>query len=375
MSDSASPARISPSLRWFRIGIYLLLVVAVGIAGYAGYLELNAKATVTQSQESVVNSMGLVAPMQKHLAANFTDTQGRLLADTPTDPTKQLDPETLIVSYHEDADTDVQPVDWAKYCEALSKATGRKVTSQVFNNSVDDVAAVKDGRIHVLALHAADTPYLVNNAGFIPIAVLGNDSGANGNKLDLVVSNKSSIKQLSDLKGHTLTCTAPISITGYRAAISLLMLDANLRPNVDYLIDFSLKQKKSIKGIVDGEYEAAALSDDKVQSMLEAGTLKKSDYTMIYQSAVIPRLTLGYLYNLKPELAEKIKQASLDFTNEAGPVDEDGGKPMRFKPVDYKKDFELVRRIDDSFDPRFGMMAKVKTTSDNTAPTTTPVGG
>ena len=37
-----------------------------------------------------------------------------------------------------------------------------------------------------------------------------------------------------------------------------------------------------------------------------------------------------------------------------GCADETTGKPMRFYAVDYQKDFEFVRKIDDSFDPRFG---------------------
>ena len=75
---------------------------------------------------------------------------------------------------------------------------------------------------------------------------------------------------------------------------------------------------------------------------------------MIYQSPVIPRSTVGYAYNLRPQLAEKVKQAVLAFGNESAAADEGGGKPMHFIPADYKKDFDFVRRIDASFDPRLG---------------------
>ena len=41
---------------------------------------------------------------------------------------------------------------------------------------------------------------------------------------------------------------------------------------------------------------------------------------------------------------------------------------MRFFAVDYKKDFEFVRQIDESFDPRLGSnKTKSKATSDPAA--------
>jgi phosphonate transport system substrate-binding protein len=313
-----------------------------------------------------------VATTHKQLSPEYTDKNGRLLADPPTNLADLIDPSTLVVASTEDADVENQQVDWKAFCTSLEKITGKKVVSQAYENSVADVAAVKAGKIQIVALHAADTPYLVNTAGFIPVAVLGGKAGPTGNRLDIAVPNSSSIRTLADLKGHTLTCTIPSSITGYRAAVALLSWEADLRPNVDYLVNFSLGQKKSIKGLVKNQFEAAALSDDKVQSLLADGKLQSSDYRTIYQSEVIPRLTVGYVYNLKPELAVQIQQALLNFDNAGGASDEDGGEPMRFAPVDYKKDFDLVRRIDDAFDPRFNSAAAQKQKPAPLAPTTAP---
>ena len=142
------------------------------------------------------------------------------------------------------------------------------------------------------------------------------------------------------------------------------MKDENLRPNVDYTLIWSLKQKASIQGIAQNQYEAAAISDDKLQSMLKSGDIKSSDYRVIYQSEVIPRLTIGWFYNLKPELADKIRQAIISFQPEktaSTAADSDNAPDiaaqMHFVPVDYKKDFQLVRLIDNSFDPRLDSKA------------------
>ncbi len=92
--------------------------------------------------------------------------------------------------------------------------------------------------------------------------------------------------------------------------------------------------------------------------MLKKGTLEPAQYRVIFQSEVIPRLTIGHVYNLAPELAAKITAAMLDFANEKGASEDDSPEPMRFFAVDYPKDFEFVRRIDDSFDPRFSKNIK-----------------
>ena len=97
--------------------------------------------------------------------------------------------------------------------------------------------------------------------------------------------------------------------------------------------------------------------------MLKQGSIKPTDYRVIYQSEVIPRLTIGYVYNLEPDLAEKVTSAALDFANEGGAARRiDSGQPMRFFPINYTQDFEFVRTVDDSFDPRFFKGTKVKPT-------------
>jgi phosphonate transport system substrate-binding protein len=343
-----------------RGAFYLTLIAVVCIAGYDWYRATQEKAALRASQDDLVSTHGLTVRAAKHLAPEYQDSEGRLLADPPADAKQLLDPETLVIAHYQDAAATKQAVDWDEFQAFLAKSTGKKVVAQEYQNTADDVAAVKSGKSQVIALHAADTPYLVNHAGFIPIAVLGDDVAAHGNRLDLAVRPDSSVKSLADIKGHTLICTAPDSITGYRAAVAVLFQEASLRPDVDYFISFSHGQKRSIEGLKSGDFEITALSDDKVQSMQKAGSLSPADYHIVYQSEVIPRLTIGYVYNLQPELAAKVAKAIVDFKNEKGAQDEDSGESMRFYPIDYKRDFEFVRRIDDSFDPRFSKAPKDK---------------
>jgi phosphonate transport system substrate-binding protein len=362
-SQQVQPNRSASGLRILFWGC-VLVVVGVVIKSYLEYRSASADVQVVQA--STVRSTGLVQVADRHLAPQFTDAQNRLLADPPASPDQLQDPQTIVLGRWESTDAETPSIPWDQFEKHLSTAIGRKVQDLKFDNSPAQIAQIKTGAITLVALHAADAPFLVNNAGYQPIAVLADqDTGVSGNHLDIIVPAKSPITRPADLRGHTMVCVVPSSVTGYRAAITLLLKNENLRPNVDYTLIWSLKQKASILGIAQNQYEAAAISDDKLQSMLKAGDIKSSDYRVIYQSEVIPRMTIGWFYNLKPELSQKIRDAIISFrpgssvavATDAENASDIPSQSLHFVPVDYKKDFELVRLIDDSFDPRLDSKA------------------
>lgn len=361
-----------PLLTW---ALRIFLVITVGYALIIVYSLVQAFHAQDTSAVEAFHSTGLIDPVVKGLAPEFTDVHGRLLADPPADSTQLQNPATLVFAHivSDDKDPETAEVSWPELEAHIAAATGRMVTDEVFDNSPAQLATIKKNAITLLALHAADVPYIVNNFGFQPIAVLGDDSGAIGNKLDIIVPANSMMTSPAMLKGHKLTCTVPSSITGYRAAIALLVQNPGLQPNTDYEITWSLKQKASIKGIASGEYEAAAVSDDSLQADIKNGVIDKSAFKPIYQSDVIPRTTIGYFYNLDPDLAAKLTATITSFVPGAADTVDSGLPPLRFIPVDYKKDFMLVRDIDDRFDPRFDAKSKAsKAAADAVTPAAVP---
>jgi phosphonate transport system substrate-binding protein len=338
-----------------RAALYGGVAAAVAIVAYVAARYAEERSSLKQSQDRLVSQIGLIQPVAKRLAPAYLDKDGGLVADPPGEPDKLMDPEQLVVAHYDGDEDDTERVAWDAFQSFLSQATGKKVVCQPYLNTAEDVEGVKAGKIHLVALHAADVPYLVNNAGFVPLAVLGSKAGASGNHLVVAASTSSNIRSLADIRGRTLTCTRPDSITGYRAAIAVLSQEAGLLPQVDYRFHFSHGQKRSIRGLADGDFEVAALSADKIQSMLADGSLKTSDIRVIYESQVIPRLTIGHVFNLRPELAARVAKSVLEFDNPiAG--EESSEAPMRFFAIDYRADFAFPRKIDDAFDPRIGQI-------------------
>lgn len=331
-----------------------LVLVYVGIAALSTIHE--TQVVLLQTQDRTLASSGLKALSHKVLAEKFTDKQGRMLADPPANPEQWINPDTLIVAHIQGAD-ETPGNSWSEWEAQLAQITGKKVVDQTYTNSVEQIAAATAGKVVLLALHAADTPFLVNNYGFQPLAVLGNKSGINGNRLDIIVPPDSPIQNPANLRGHRLVCTVPSSITGYRAAVAVLLHDQGLRANVDYELIWSLSQKNTLNGFVKKEYQAAAVSDEKLQSYLAKGKIEKSQFKIIYQSPVIPRTTIGCFYNLNTTLAEQLRQAILapaaTVPQATTSPDTEEDDVLNFLPVDYKRDFQFVRDIDDQFDPRF----------------------
>jgi phosphonate transport system substrate-binding protein len=360
MNDDHNSGQVGPWGSWL---VLFCLAIAVAVAVNAALRTGSANSTRDAADKATVHAMGLIEPAAKGLASDFTDNQGRLLADPPSDPSKLSDPPILVLAHLVGADAENPGVSWKQLEDQIAAATGRKVEDQPYENSAEQMQSIAEGKIQIVALHAADTPFLVDNYGYQPVAVLGSDNGANGNHLDIIVPAGSTIASPADLRGHSLVCTVPSSITGYRAAIALLMQNQNLRPNVDYTVLWSMGQSRSIEGVTKGEFEAAAVSDDKLKSLLESGQITAASYRVIYSSDVIPRTTIGWFYNLNPDLAAKVRSAILAYTATAAGSDQ----TLHFMPIDYKKDFQFVRDIDDRFDPRLDARARAKN-----EPTTQP---
>jgi phosphonate transport system substrate-binding protein len=113
-------------------------------------------------------------------------------------------------------------------------------------------------------------------------------------------------------------------------------------PGKDYQIVFSGKHDNSALGVVNGDYDAAAVADTVIERMVARGVIKAADYKVIYTSPVFP--TAGFLYphNLEPRLADKIKEAFGSFKLEGTSLAKEFKGRTGFLPVHYAKDWESV---------------------------------
>jgi phosphonate transport system substrate-binding protein len=78
--------------------------------------------------------------------------------------------------------------------------------------------------------------------------------------------------------------------------------------------------------------------------MAARGTVKHDDFRIIYRSETFPSSGFAYAHDLKPELADKLKQCFYDFRFPAD-MQKDFEGDDRFFPITYKKDWAIIRKV------------------------------
>jgi phosphonate transport system substrate-binding protein len=299
----------------------------------------------------VYNILGLKdQPLQ--LAARFTDGDGDLVADAPADPKQFIDPPKLIFSYVATNEPETYRERFKEFVDYLSKQVGKPVEYQVFHSPEAELRAMMDGQLHVAGINTGNIPLAVNECGFVPVCMLAGEQGGSTYKMQIIVPADSPIQKLSDLKGHELTLTEPGSNSGFKAPLVLLSKDNGLRPGKDFAVRYSGGHNESIAGIASKTYQAAAVASDVLKRAMnqDPPQITKEQFRIVYESEDFPTAGFGYVFNLKPDIAAKVKQAFFSFQWKGTGVEKEfaASQQTKFARCQYKNDFALVRRIDDA---------------------------
>jgi phosphonate transport system substrate-binding protein len=350
-NTSSNNASSKPGVRISVIVLIELLLAAV-LGAAAFYVVAHRPQQVTQNaeQEFMIRLSGLQSPVTNKLDARYTDADGNLVADAPTDVAKQIDPEKILFSYVHVSDPTAFKAAFADLAAAIEKATGKSVEYVEFESDQDQILALRDGKLHVTALNTGNVPLAVCAAGFVPVAAPGNDKGTSRYEMELLVRSDSPIKTVADIKGRELTLTTRSSNSGCKAPLVFLKTDHALLPGRDFGVRYSGGHEKSILGLVSKTFEVVAVANDVLRRELAKGTIKTEQFRSIYKSESFPTASIGYASNLKPELAQKIRKTLVEFdwNNTSLQSAFTSSGQTRFVPVDYKNDWALVRKIDDN---------------------------
>jgi len=276
----------------------------------------------------------------------YCDRDGDLVADAPTDPKQLVDPPTLIFAYTPVEDPAVYAKVWDGFVKHMEKVTGKKVMFFPVQSNAAEIEAMRSGRLHVAGFNTGSNPIAVNCAGLVPFAIMGSQKGEFGYEMELIVPADSPIKTPADIKGKKLAFTSPTSNSGYKAPLAILKSDFNLEPERDFKPVFSGKHDNSIIGVANKDYDAAAIANEVMKRMVERKVVDPAKIRTIYRSETFPTTGYGYAHNLDPKLVEKIKQAFFTFPWEGSSLKAEFKEEDRFVPINYKKDWSVIRKID-----------------------------
>jgi phosphonate transport system substrate-binding protein len=278
----------------------------------------------------------------------YCDRNGDLVADLPADPKQIVNPPTLVFSYTPVEDPAVYQKAWDGFIRHMEKVTGKRVVFFPVQSNAAQYEAMRSGRLHVAAVNAGGNPTAVNCAGFVPFAMMAAKDGTFGYEMEIIVPADSPIKTPADLKGKKIAFTAPTSNSGFKAPSAILKADFNLEAKRDFEPVFSGKHDNSILGVVNKDYEAAAVANSVLSRMAARKVYDPAKIRSIYKSETFPTSGYGHAHNLDPALVAKVKEAFFTFPWEGSALKAEFKTEDKFVPIEYKKDWSVIRKIDEA---------------------------
>jgi phosphonate transport system substrate-binding protein len=285
----------------------------------------------------------------------YCDLDRDLVADSPKDPRRLKDPDTLFFSNSPLDD----PVEFQKlmqpFADYLATCTAKKIRYYDVTSAAAAIEALRSGRMHIGTLSSGDTAFAVNVAGGEPFAARGDARGMQGYQLWMIVKTSSGIKTLADLKGKRVAHTSPSSNSGNMAPRALFPAEG-LTPDRDYKVLYSGKHDNSIIGVASGDYDAAPVASDIVLRLAERGVVKMDDLRIIWKSRDFPPGGLSMAHDLAPALKQKIRDCTVAFRYPPHMVKGFQGAD-RWVAINYKSDWEIVRRVAETSGESFSRAA------------------
>ena len=180
--------------------------------------------------------------------------------------------------------------------------------------------------------------------------MMGFEDGTYGYEMEIIVQAGSPLKSVMDLKGRQIAFTQPTSNSGYKAPSVLLKSEFGLEPERDYRAIFSGKHENSVLGVINKDYEAAAVANSVLKRMIQRGAADEAKLRSIYRSKRFPTTAYGYVNNLHPDLAAKVREAFFSFKWEGSRLKREYEKETgtKFLPIRYKEHWAIIRQIDEA---------------------------
>ena len=273
----------------------------------------------------------------------YCDANNDLVADTPTDPKRLRDPSTLVWAYTPVEDPAIYANAFKPFTDHLAQCTGKRIVYYPVQSNAAEIEAMRSGRLHFAGFSTGPTGFAVNMAGAVPFAAKGTEQKVQGYNLIAIVKASSPYHTLADLKGKRVAFTSPNSNSGALAP-RVLFPPQGLEPGKDFQPVMSGGHDKSVLGVAEGDYDMAPVASDVFDRMVIRGTVKASDFRIIYRSPVFPTSSFAYAHDLTPALAQKLQECffSFRFTPE---MQKEFNGDDRFRRITYKDDWAVVREI------------------------------
>jgi len=320
-----------------------------GICGHGNGLSGDIMKTLTTL--TAIAALAIALPATAFtLDARFTDADGDLIADIPTDPSQLVDPSTLIFAYTPVEDPAVYAEVWQGFLDHMAEVTGKSVQFFPVQSNAAQIEAMRAGRLHVAGFNTGSNPIAVACAGFRPFAMMAAADGSFGYEMEIITYPGSGIETVEDLRGQSLAFTAETSNSGFKAPSAILKAEFGMVAGEDFEPAFSGAHDNSILGVANKDYLAASIANSVKARMIDRDVVSADQLVTVYTSQTFPTTGYGTAHNLTPDLQAAIRDAFFSFDWEGSALAEEFGRngEDRFIEISFQDDWSVIRTIDEA---------------------------
>jgi phosphonate transport system substrate-binding protein len=284
------------------------------------------------------------------LDSRYTDADGDMIADIPSDPSQLVDPPVLIFAYTPVEDPAVYAEAWKDFLDHMTEVTGKPVEFFPVQSNAAQIEAMRAGRLHIAGFNTGSNPLAVACAGFRPFTMMAAADGSFGYEMEIITYPGSGVSEIADIAGKEMAFTSETSNSGFKAPSALLASEFGLTAGEDFTPVFSGAHDASILGVANKDYIAAAIANSVKARMIEREVVTPDQLEVIYTSQTFPTTGYGTAHNLTPELQEKIREAFFTFDWEGTTLEAEFSKSgeAQFIPITFQEDWAVIRQIDEA---------------------------
>ncbi len=306
--------------------------------------------TLTTLTALATLALAVPAQAQFTLDDRFTDADGDLIADVPTDEAELLDPDTLIFAYTPVEDPAVYAEVWQGFLDHMAEVTGKNVQFFPVQSNAAQIEAMRAGRLHVAGFNTGSNPLAVACAGFRPFSMMAAEDGTFGYEMEIITHPDSGIDSVEAIAGSQMAFTSETSNSGFKAPSAILASEFGMMAGEDFEPVFSGSHDNSILGVANQDYPAAAIANSVKARMIEREVVTPDQLETIYTSQTFPTTGYGTAYNLTPDLQEAIQEAFFSFDWEGSALQEEfsNSGEDQFIPITFQDDWAVIRQIDEA---------------------------
>lgn len=236
---------------------------------------------------------------------------------------------------------------------ALQDALGIEVEELEGSEYSVGIEAMKAGKLDIMLVSPMSYYQAKRVANVEPLVTTGTQGQAPYKTVFITQAERTDIQTLEDLKGKTFAFVDPASSSGYMYPKAKLVTELDLDPeqleNPDYFfktVTYSGKHDTSLMGIVNGDYDAAAVAYQVIGSMEGAGLLESNQIKIVGETDIIPNACYLMRGSMPQDLKEKLMEFYLGYEDSTYFEALYGSSDIRFiqvKDEDYAVVDEMVK--------------------------------